>query len=79
MLVLRDLAERQNLRPLREINALHFFNIYDTKEIVQWKYQSWLIFWWHGKNLFHNGREYFYHVWNFVQKGHENFTDNVRK
>ena len=48
-------------------------NRFDSKEIAQFKYQSYLTFLWHGKNSSHNDKycEYFYHPWICTPKRHE--------
>ena len=55
--------------------------MYDLKEIVQLEYQSYLTFLWHGENLPRADIqcEYFYHIWFFTAKRHENFTDSLPK
>ena len=55
--------------------------MYDLKEIVQLEYQSYLTFLWHGENLPRADIlcEYFYHIWFFTPKRHENFTGNLPK
>ena len=55
--------------------------MYDLKEIVQLEYQSYLTVLWHGENLPRTDIlcEYFYHIWFFTPKRHENFTDNLPK